>query len=200
MPHSHYTFGCYLQAEKTLRMNQNLEQIFELESAEKYNEAYSLYQKLISVNNADFETWKNYFFFLWSMLEDVNGVFRKDIDLRTELESELKSGLNKYSELAEFNFIVGYAVSIFPYEFGDYEELDTKGKEMLKKAYEMEPNNPIYGMAYLGSQSLTEKGQRLYEKACEESKPILITNYGGKGFVNEYFSQVFNRDGKKASR
>ena len=25
-------------------------------------------------------------------------------------------------------------------------------------------------------------------------------NYGGKGFVNEYFSQVFNRDGKKASR
>jgi hypothetical protein len=181
-------------------MNQNLEQIFELESAEKYNEAYSLYRKLISENNEDFEMWKNYFFFLWSMLEDVNGVFRKDIDLRTELESELKSGLNKYSELAKFNFIAGYAVSIFPYEFGDYEELDTKGKEMLKKAYEMEPNNPIYVMAYLGSQSLNEKGQRLYEKACEESKPILITNYSGKGLVNEYFSQVFNRDGKKASR
>ena len=39
-------------------MNQNLEQIFELESAEKYNEAYSEYRNLIFENNADFETWK----------------------------------------------------------------------------------------------------------------------------------------------
>ncbi len=74
-------------------MNQILEQIFELETAKKYNEAYSEYQKLISENKANFETWKYYFFFLWSMLEDVNGLFKKDIDLRTELESELKIGL-----------------------------------------------------------------------------------------------------------
>lgn len=181
-------------------MNQNLEQIFELESAEKYDEAYSLYQKLISENNADFKTWKYYFFFLWSMLEDVNGQFTKDIDIRTELESELKNGLNKYSKLAEFNFIAGYAVCIFPYEFGDYEELDKKGREMLKKASEMEPTNPIYKMAYLGSQVQNEKEQTLYEKACAESKPILKTGYSGKGFLNEYFSQVFNRDEKKTSR
>ena len=181
-------------------MNQNLEQIFELESTEKYNEAYSLYQKLISENNADFETWKYYFFFLWTMIEDVNGLFRKDIDLRTELESELKNGLNKYSELAEFNFIAGYTVCIFPYEFGEYEELDKKGREMLKKASEMEPTNPIYGMAYLGSQVLNDKGQSLYEKACAESQPVLKKVYSGKGFLNEYFNQVFNRDGKKASR
>jgi hypothetical protein len=181
-------------------MNQNLEQIFELESAEKYNEAYSLYQKLIAENNTDFKTWKYYFFFLWTMIEDVNGVFRKDVDLRNELESELKNGLNKYSELAEFNFIAGYAVCIFPYEFGDYEELDSKGREMLKKASEMEPTNPIYKMAYLGSQVLNKKEQSLYEKACAESKSVLKTNYSGKGFLNEYFNQVFNRDGKKASR
>ena len=185
---------------KKSRMNRNLEQIFELESAEKYNEAYSLYQNMIAENNSDFETWKFYFFFLWTMIEDVNGLFRKDIDLRTELESELKNGLDRYSELAEFNFIAGYAVCIFPYEFGDYEELDSKGREMLKKASEMEPTNPIYKMAYLGSLSLNEKGQSLYEKACAESQPILKTKYSGKGFLNEYFNQVFNRDGKKASR
>jgi hypothetical protein len=39
------------------------------------------------------------------MIEDVNRLFSADIDLPTELESELKNGLNKYSELAEFNFI-----------------------------------------------------------------------------------------------
>jgi hypothetical protein len=37
-------------------MNQNLKQICELESAGKYNEAYSLCQKLISENNEESET------------------------------------------------------------------------------------------------------------------------------------------------
>jgi hypothetical protein len=175
-------------------MNQNLKQIFELESAEKYNEAYSGYRKLISENNTDFETWKYYFFFLWSMIEDVNGHFEKDIDLRTELESELKSGLKKYSKLAEFNFIAGYAISIFPYEFGDYENLEIKGKEMLKKAFELEQSNPIYKMVYFGSKSLNEEQQSLYKKACAESKLILKTKHSGKGLLNEYYNQVFNRE------
>ena len=174
-------------------MNENLKQIFELESAEKYNEAFGLYQKRIAENNNDFETWKYYFFFLWSMIEDVTGVFRKDIDLRAELESELRNGLKKYSELAEFNFIAGYAVYIFPYEFGDLEELDTEGSKMLKKASEMEKTNPIYEMAYLGSQALDEKGRGLYEKACAKSQRILKTKYSGNGLLNEYFSNVFNR-------
>jgi len=178
-------------------MNINLEQIFELESAEKYNEAYHKYQKLISENNTDFETWKYYFFFLWSMIEDVTGIFTVDIDLRKTLENELINGLNKFSELSEFNLIVGYSVSIFPYEFGDYEELESKGKEMIKKASEMEPFNPIYKMIYLGSKSLNGKEQSLYEKACAESQPILKTKYYGKGLLNKYFREVFSRHGKK---
>lgn len=175
-------------------MNQNLKQIFELESAENYNEAYSGYRKLISENSTDFETWKYYFFFLWSMIEEVSGHFKKDIDLRTELETELKYGLSKYSELAEFNFIAGYAISIFPYEFGDYEELEIKGKEMLKKAFELEQSNPIYEMVYLGSKSLNKKEQSLYKKACAKSKLILKTKHSGKGLLNEYYNQVFNRE------
>mgnify|MGYP001109148559 CR=1 FL=1 len=181
-------------------MNKSLKEIFELESTERYNEAYSLYQKNISDNNPDFETWKHYFFFLWSMLEDVNGQFTAGIDLRKELEIELNNGLNRYSEVADFNFIAGYVISIFPYEYGDYEELEIKGKAMLKKASESEPSNPIYRMAYLGSQELNDRGQGSYEKACAESRHILRADFSGKGLLNEYFNQVFNRDEKKASR
>ncbi|WP_434035517.1 hypothetical protein [Formosa sp. 4Alg 33] len=65
------------------------------------------------------------------MIDDVNGRFKKDIDLRTE--SELKNGLNKYSELAEFNFMVGYTISFFTYVFGDNEEFTIIGKGVLKK-------------------------------------------------------------------
>ncbi|MBL1219201.1 MAG: hypothetical protein D8M59_17115 [Planctomycetes bacterium] len=188
----------YLQAVQN-EMEKKLNEIFELENAEKYNEAYSEYQKLISENNADFETWKFYFFFLWSMLEDVNGLFTEDIDLRTELESELKSGLKNYSDLAEFNFIAGYAVSIFPYEFGDYEELDKKGREMLKKAFDLEPNNPIYKMVYLGSQEPSEKNQTEYQNACLESELKVREIYNGNGLLNDYFKQVLIRT-EKASR
>jgi hypothetical protein len=171
-----------------------MDQIFELESSEKYNDAYLLYKKLISEDNANFETWKYYFFFLWSMIEDVNGKFTIDLDLRAELETELKNGENKYSRLAEFNFIAGYAIGIFPYEFGDYEELESKSKEMLKKASELELINPIYKMAYLGSKALNANELNLYKKACLDSKNIIKTKYKGKGLLNEYFRQVFSRD------
>jgi hypothetical protein len=96
--------------------------------------------------------------------------------------------------LAEFNFIAGYAISIFPYEFGDYEELEIKGKEMLKKAFEMEQSNPIYEMVYLGSKNRNKKEESLYKKSCAESKLILKIKYNGKGLLNEYYNQVFNRE------
>ena len=51
---------------------------------------------------------------------------------------------SRISELAEFNFLAGYAVSIFPYEFGDFEDLERQGAEMLLKATEIEPENIIY--------------------------------------------------------
>jgi hypothetical protein len=180
-------------------MRRNFEQIFELESAAKYNDAYSKYQKLISENNADFETWKYYFFFLWSMLEDVNGVFTEKIDVNSELANELKSGLKKYSELAEFNFVAGYTISIFPYEFGDYNELKKKGREMLKRTCELEPKNPIYKMVYLGSQQLNKFEQAKYEQVCATSQLKVVSEFKGKGLFNEYFGQILNRDGK-ASR
>ena len=181
-------------------MNKDLKEIFELENAEKYNEAYSRYQKLISKNTSDYQNWKYFFFFLWSMIEDVSGILSKDIDLRAELETELKNGMNKYSELADFNFIAGYTISIFPYEFGDYEKLDLIGRKMLKKAYELDLKNPIYKMTYLGSKGLNRKEQKEYENACYKSRKIIETEYIGNGLLNEYFNQVFIRDGKEASR
>lgn len=148
---------------------------------------------MISENAPNFETWKYYFFFLWSMIEDVSGFFKLSIDIQKELELELSNGLNKYSQLAEFNFITGYAISIFPYEFGDYKELEIKGKQMLKKAFEMNKSNPIYEMVYLGSKNLNKREESLYKKACVNSKQILKIKYQGKGLLNEYYNQVFNR-------
>jgi hypothetical protein len=35
------------------------------------------------------------------MIEDVNGILSKDIDLRAELKIKLEKGLNRFSELAD---------------------------------------------------------------------------------------------------
>lgn len=123
----------------------------------------------------------------------MDGFLTKKNDLNVELKAELKKGFNKYSKSAEFNFIAGYTISIFPYEFGDYEGLDKKGQEMLKRATELEPNNPIYKMIYLGSQDSTEKNQEEYKKNCKQSELIVRAKYSGIGLLNDYFIQVLIR-------
>lgn len=178
-------------------MDHYLKQILELESARKYDDAYLKYQKLISKNDVNFDIWKHYFFFLWSMIEDVDGIFTEKLDLNFELQNELKNGFEKYTTLAEFNFIVGYTISIFPYQFGDYEDLSVKGRDMLKKSTELDPDNSIYKMIFLGSQQLNKKEQVEYQDACLKSQPKVVSDFSGNGLLNEYFFHILNRDGKK---
>ncbi|MEJ5092779.1 hypothetical protein GEO21_22315 [Sphingobacterium faecium] len=106
-------------------MKRTLNEIFILESDQKFDEAFSLYKILLKSEPLNFEYWKHYFFFLWSMLEDGIGIFSvlKNEELHKELQKELQYGLDNFKNIAEFNLIAGYTISIFPYEFGDYDEL-----------------------------------------------------------------------------
>ena len=173
-------------------MKEKLNKIFELESEEKYNEAFIDYQKLISENPEDFKTWKFYYFFLWSMLEVSNKQFTKKIDLNKELEKQLNIGLRKFSNLPEFNFIAGYTISIFPYQFGEYEDLEKKSIEMLKLATKSEPENLIYKMAFLGSQT-GDLNYKEYVEISKKAQTSIKSEYQGKGLLNQYFSQVLKR-------
>ncbi|QYA26907.1 hypothetical protein G3I01_15850 [Gramella sp. MT6] len=173
-------------------MKEKLNKIFELESKEKYNEAFTAYQKLILENPEDFKTWKFYYFFLWSMLEVSNKQFTKKIDLNKELEKQLNIGLRKFSNLPEFNFIAGYTISIFPYQFGEYEDLEKKSIEMLKLATKSEPENLIYKMAFLGSQT-GDLNDKEYVEISKKAQTSIKSEYQGKGLLNHYFLQVLKR-------
>ena len=173
-------------------MKEKLNKIFNLESEEKYKDAYIAYQKLILENPEDFKTWKFYYFFLWSMLEVSNKQFTRKIDLNKELENQLNIGLRKFSNLSEFNFIAGYTISIFPYQFGEYEDLEKKSIEMLKIATELEPENLIYKMAFLGSQTI-DLNDKEYTKIGKKAQRSIKSKYQGKGLLDKYFSQVLKR-------
>lgn len=56
-------------------MKRTLNEIFILESDQKFDEAFSLYKTLLKSEPLNFEYWKHYFFFLWSMLEDGIEIF-----------------------------------------------------------------------------------------------------------------------------
>jgi len=90
---------------------------------------------------------------------------------KCQLDEVFSFGSTFFSEEYTFNLFFGYMISLFPYFFnGDFDEMQQKAKEMLRKACELEPNNPVPRIWYYGSHSnhplyKTAK-QEAYESVC----------------------------------
>lgn len=164
----------------------SLHDIFQLEDAGKYEEAFDAYKKLYAENGLDYNVWKHFYFFLWASIEDTTEDFHEKINLRTLLQTMFDDGRKSFIENADFNFIAGYTACIFPYEYGTYDDLEKEGRAMLKKAAELEPGNVIYRMVYLGSLASGEK----YKKAVIAAAPVVLETFRGIGTLNRYFRQV----------
>ena len=144
-------------------MSQSLQHIFQLEDSEQFDKAFEAYQALYSTSKTDYEVWKHFYFFLWTAIEDAPSSFQDKVDLRPLLQEMLDEGKRAFSDITDFNFIAGYTVSIFPYEYGDYDDLEEEGRQMLYKATQLEPENVIYKMVYLGS--ITNADPKAYRQA-----------------------------------
>lgn len=179
-------------------MTQKLQYIFELEEKEQFEEAFQAYNRIYSADEGDYDVWKHFYFFLWTAIEDAPSSFHDKINLRHRLQVMYEEGKVRFSDRADFNFVAGYTVSIFPYEYGDYEDLEREGEEMLLKATLLEPNNLIYKLAYLGS--LTNVDQNEYRQAEVETAPIVLETFKGTGLFNKYFRQVLYRLDKNSFR
>ena len=132
---------------------------------------------------------------MWTAIEDAPNEFNDKINHTEMIQKMFKEGKKSFSDLADFNFIAGYTVSIFPYEYGNYDDLEIEAKQMLKKATEIEPKNLIYKFAYLGS-IVNDKNEE-YQKLEVEVAPIVLETFSGKGLLNKYFRQVLYRINKK---
>jgi hypothetical protein len=179
-------------------MTQLLQDIFKLEDDEKFDEAFEAYNALYNNDRNDYEIWKHFYFFLWTAIEDAPSSFHDKIDLRYSLKVMFEEGKKTFSDNTDFNFIAGYTVSLFPYEYGDYVELEKEGQQMLFKATKLEPNNPIYRMVYLGS--IPDGDKQLYRQAVIEAAPKVLDMFGGGGALNKYFKEILYRLGKSVYR
>lgn len=168
----------------------SLDEILDLEDKQLFDEAFDAYNKIYLQNSDDYEVWKHFYFFLWTAIEDAQSSFHKRIGLRSLLQRMFDEGREKFYELADFNFIAGYTVSIFPYEYGDYETLEKEAGEMLFKAKKLDSENAIYNMVYLGHD--TRGREKEYEVATMEAQKML-NMFNGKGVLNGYFREVLLR-------
>lgn len=172
-----------------------LNDIWKIEDSNDFDKAFDLYLKLYESDKTNFEIWKHFYFFLWISIEEASEKFQNKIKLRDRLKELYEVGKTYFYTLTEYKFITGYTVSLFPYEFGDYEDLEKEGNDLLFQASQIEPENKIYRMVYLGS-IVSEK--EVYRKSEIEASPIVLEKYKGAGFLNRYFREVLNRIDNKA--
>ncbi len=170
-------------------MDSRTRQVLELEELEKFEDAFHAYELLDYQNT--FEHWKPFYFFLWYMnVEDVPLGTTKLIE-KYNLDEKLKKvtniGFRQFSANSQFKFVAGYTISLFPYYYGDYEEWENKGNELLKAAYEQEPDNIIFELAFNGS-SFGSNEQ--YNKTKPKASEAIRVEFSGKGLLNSYFGEV----------
>jgi hypothetical protein len=128
---------------------------------------------------------------LWAAIEDAPSSFHTKINLTQLLVGMLQEGKDKFATIADFNFIAGYTVSIFPYEYGDYETLEEEAQEMLLKAKQLEPGNSIYKLFYLGG--VPNVNPRDYHAAELKAAPQVHQIFKGPGILNKYFRRILSR-------
>lgn len=173
-------------------MKKELIKIIELENNRKFELAFQAYVELYSRNKNDFEVWKYFFFFIWVIIEEMPNELSEKIEREKKLKEMFSEGLSNFSQNPEFNFIAGYTMSIFPYEFGNYTEFEHKSSELLAEARKLEPNNEIYEMVCLGNSENSNSEE--YLNATKNAKNKVIEKYKGSGLLNEYFMQVLIRN------
>ncbi|MEE6452637.1 hypothetical protein RAH41_18900 [Gottfriedia acidiceleris] len=163
-----------------------------LESQGKWNEAKTILVKHWNQNRNDIKTVIRLGFFCWFVLVEEGPLGIKGVDF-DELESVLRQitdfGLENFMANEDFLWCFGYMISLFPYYFGDFEYWEEKGKTMLKRAYDLCPNDPVYKYSYMGSIPNTY-GKHKYE--FQQVRAVLEDRFQGKGLLSGYFKSVWN--------
>ncbi|MFL0507173.1 hypothetical protein ACH0B5_15645 [Ureibacillus sp. 179-F W5.1 NHS] len=161
-----------------------------LESQEKWNEAFALLLKHWNENPNDLKTVIRLGFLSWYVLVEEGPLDIKGVDfdgVETVLREVTSYGLTHFSMNEDFLWSFGYMMSLFPDYFGD-DDCEQKGKGMLKRAYELCPDEPIYRYTYFGA--FPNEDDKLRE-AIQQVHAVLDDRFQGEGVLSAYFQSVW---------
>jgi tetratricopeptide (TPR) repeat protein len=171
----------------------SLKEILEFEDKGEFIKALDAYEHLYSTDPLNYNVWKHYFFLLWEVVEEVAESVLLEYDVRSKMRRMITEGYKKFESVADFNFIAGYAVAMFPYEFGKYQEQLQTAKQLLNKAYRLEPANKIY--QYMCNSFSEEQNERDLNTLKQEALHEIRETFSGIGILNKYFRQVLLPNG-----
>jgi len=183
--------------------NQDLK-LEELEQNNKWQEAVNyLYQSWINdkfcINNViriSSECW--YILVEWEHSDMQQFGINYD-NLRAILVEVLFFCKANFKNEPIINFVLGYMLSLFPEYFfseeeSNYDNLEKQGKNMLKKAKEIEPNNPVFERGYFNSifnsTSLIENEE--YNLTCQKARQNINQYFVGNSCMEVYFRDIFS--------
>ncbi|MCP3793077.1 hypothetical protein [Paenibacillus sp. CH40] len=172
------------------------DQISEFETAKKYQEAFLSMKSEWDKGKRDLSICLNLGFISWYLSVESGNTFitqgLNDNDyeiIELTLSEVTEEGIRNFSTETQFLLIFGYMITLFPHHFGDYEHWESIGKNMLSKAYELEPSDPIIEMVFLADNMRSEG----YRNACLRSKEHIKDRFKNKGLMDKYFQDVFDR-------
>lgn len=168
------------------------EEVDTLESQGRWNEAKLLLINSWRENPNNLKYLIRLGFFCWYILVEEGVLGIEDVNLN-ELEVTLKEvtqfGLSNFIANEDFLWCFGYMISLFPENFGDdFCYWEEKGKLMLKRAYEICPNEPVYKYSYLASLPNSED----LKDELHQVKEVLEDRFQGEGLLSTYFKDIWN--------
>jgi hypothetical protein len=173
------------------------EEADELEKQEKWNEAKNFMFLQWKKDPQDHKKFIRLGFLCWYVVVEWGCIDTTDLkheEYENMLKELTKIGFEKFSNNPDFLWTFGYMISLFPYYFGEYEEWEDKGKQMLKSSYCFRPNDLIIKLVFLGSLDIKSKEEnKEYEETCRKVFPILSSTFRGDGELQRYFREVLNR-------
>ncbi|MGM0919948.1 MAG: hypothetical protein ACQEWW_01790 [Bacillota bacterium] len=162
-------------------------EVDELESQCRWNEAKSLLIENWTQNPKDLKSLIRLGFFCWYILVESGPLNINDVDfddLETTLHKVSQFGMEHFIENEDFLWAFGYMIALFPEYFGeieDYEQWERKGKSMLKRAYDLSSDDPVYKYSYLGSKA-----------GFQQVQAVLKDRFQGEGLLAGYFRSVWH--------
>lgn len=166
----------------------------ELEEQGKWDEAKDYMLSEWKKDPQDLKKFIRLGFLCWYVVVEWGCIDTTDIDY-DKYENMLKKltnfGLNNFDD-ADFLWTFGYIISLFPFYFGEYEEWESKVGEVLEKAHNLRPDDPVIKLVYLGSKNDAQY-KKEYQATCHIVAPILKSRFRGNGEMQQYFREVLYR-------
>lgn len=174
-----------------------VEGLLNLEQSNKWNEAITLLHNYWLTDLSNSRTACRLIAECWYVLSDWGLYAEEDMSfdfIKRIMVYTTRYGLDHYKDV-DFLWTVGYMISLFPYLFHNEQQetfdalWESKGKALLKKASEMDPNNQIANLLYIGTQ---EGSFEEYRSKRDRMKDVINKAFPGTTAVEQYFREVLS--------